>query len=79
VTFKPGKVLWVRDRPTGLVDRQWSCIGPRSIDPRASGGASYDGPNAATAVHHGASLLTRDERAAEIYERVGADVTWVAT
>ena len=34
---------------------------------------------ATTAAHHGANLLTRDERAAEIYERVGADVMWVAT
>lgn len=28
---------------------------------------------------HGASLLTRDERAAENCDRVGADVMWVAT
>jgi aminoglycoside phosphotransferase (APT) family kinase protein len=31
--FNPGNVLWVRDRLTGLVDWQWSCVGPRSIDP----------------------------------------------
>lgn len=34
---------------------------------------------ATTATHHGASLLTRDDRAAEVYERIGAEVMWVAT
>jgi predicted nucleic acid-binding protein len=51
----------------------------RFVIARVSGGASYDGLIAATAVHHGAGLLTRDERAAETYERLGVDVTWVAT
>jgi toxin FitB len=46
---------------------------------RVSGGACYDALIAATAAHHDTTLLTRDERAAEIYERIGADVTWVAT
>jgi aminoglycoside phosphotransferase (APT) family kinase protein len=31
--FNPGNVLWIRDRLSGLVDWQWACIGPRSIDP----------------------------------------------
>ena len=31
--FNPGNVLWVRDRLSGLVDWQWACVGPRSIDP----------------------------------------------
>jgi aminoglycoside phosphotransferase (APT) family kinase protein len=31
--FNPGNVLWVRRRLSGLVDWQWSCTGPRSIDP----------------------------------------------
>jgi aminoglycoside phosphotransferase (APT) family kinase protein len=31
--FNPGNVLWVRDRLAGLVDWQWACVGPRSIDP----------------------------------------------
>ena len=26
-------MLWVRDRLSGLVDWQWACVGPRSIDP----------------------------------------------
>ncbi len=51
----------------------------RFVSARASGGASYDALIAVTAAHHGASLLTRDERAAEVYERLGTDVMWVAT
>jgi aminoglycoside phosphotransferase (APT) family kinase protein len=31
--FNPGNVLWVRGRLSGVVDWQWACIGPRSIDP----------------------------------------------
>ena len=31
--FNPGNVLWTRTRLSGLVDWQWACIGPRSIDP----------------------------------------------
>jgi aminoglycoside phosphotransferase (APT) family kinase protein len=31
--FNPGNVLWVRSRLSGLVDWQWACVGPRSIDP----------------------------------------------
>lgn len=46
---------------------------------RAAGGASYDALIAATALRYGATLLTRDERAAATYERVGVDVTWVST
>lgn len=46
---------------------------------RASGGTSYDALIALTANRHGATLLTRDDRAAEIYERLGTDVRWVAT
>jgi predicted nucleic acid-binding protein len=50
----------------------------RFVTARISGRASYDALIAATAQRHGASLLTRDERAAEIYERIGATVMWVA-
>ncbi len=46
---------------------------------RIVGGATYDALIAATAQHHEATLLTRDERAARTYERLGADVRWVAT
>jgi aminoglycoside phosphotransferase (APT) family kinase protein len=31
--FNPGNVLWVRQQLSGLVDWQWACMGPRSIDP----------------------------------------------
>jgi predicted nucleic acid-binding protein len=51
----------------------------RFVIARVSGGSSYDALIAATATHHDASLLTRDERAAEIYDRIGAEVMWVAT
>lgn len=51
----------------------------RFVTARASGGASYDALIAVTAARHSTTLLTRDERAAEIYERLGADVRWVST
>lgn len=51
----------------------------RFVVARASGGASYDALIAVTAEYHGATLLTRDDRAAEIYERLGTDVRWVST
>lgn len=31
--FNPGNVLWSRRQLSGLVDWQWACVGPRSIDP----------------------------------------------
>jgi aminoglycoside phosphotransferase (APT) family kinase protein len=31
--FNPGNVLWVRRELSGLIDWQWACVGPRSIDP----------------------------------------------
>lgn len=51
----------------------------RFVIARASGGASYDALIAVTAALHSATLLTRDERAAEVYERLGVDVRWVST
>jgi predicted nucleic acid-binding protein len=45
---------------------------------RVVGGAAYDALIAATAHRHIASLLTRDERAASIYERFAVDVRWVS-
>lgn len=51
----------------------------RFVNARAGGGTSYDAFIAVTAAHYGASLLTRDERAAEVYRRLGTDVMWVAT
>lgn len=37
------------------------------------GGAIYDAQIAATAKHHGLTLLSRDRRAAVVYEVVGVD------
>ena len=51
----------------------------RFVIARARGGSTYDALIGAIAAHHGASLLTRDERAVETYERLGVDVMWVAT
>jgi len=51
----------------------------RFVIARASGGASYDALIAVTAEQHGATLLTRDERAAEVYDRLGTEVRWVST
>lgn len=39
-----------------------------------TGGASYDGLVALTALSHGCVLLSRDARAATTYERLGVDV-----
>ncbi len=43
-----------------------------------TGGASYDGFVAATAVAHSADLITCDHRAAPTYERYGARVVYLA-
>ena len=51
----------------------------RFVIARVRGGSTYDALIGATAAHHGATLLTRDERAVEIYERLGVDVMWVTT
>jgi predicted nucleic acid-binding protein len=59
------------DRLTDTIDR--------FVIARVSGGSSYDALIAATAAHHGVNVLTRDERAAEVYARIGAEVSWVAT
>jgi len=44
----------------------------RFAEAGVSGGAVYDGLIAATALHHGARLLTLDARAEPTYARVGA-------
>ena len=43
-----------------------------------AGGAAYDALVAATAVHHGARLLTLDVRARETYRRLSVDVRFLA-
>jgi predicted nucleic acid-binding protein len=65
--------------PLGLPGDELTDTIDRFVSARVRGGASYDGLIAATAAHHGASLLTRDERAAEVYERIGAEVMWVVS
>jgi predicted nucleic acid-binding protein len=42
-----------------------------------SGGAVYDATVAATADHHGRTLLSCDRRAARTYDRLGIDVTYL--
>jgi predicted nucleic acid-binding protein len=42
-----------------------------------SGGAVYDAMAAATATHHGHSLLSCDRRAASVYSRLDAEVTYL--
>jgi predicted nucleic acid-binding protein len=51
----------------------------RFVTARVSGGGSYDALIAVTAKRHSATLLTRDERAADVYERFGTDVRWIST
>jgi predicted nucleic acid-binding protein len=42
-----------------------------------SGGAVYDASVAATAEHHGRTLLSCDLRAARIYDKLGIEVTYL--
>jgi predicted nucleic acid-binding protein len=42
-----------------------------------TGGAVYDAMAAATAAHHGHGLLSCDRRAASVYSRLGAEVTYL--
>jgi predicted nucleic acid-binding protein len=42
-----------------------------------AGGAVYDAIAAATAAHHGHSLLSCDRRAASVYSRLEAEVTYL--
>ena len=42
-----------------------------------SGGAVYDANVAATAHHHGRTLLSCDRRAARTYDKLGIDVTYL--
>jgi predicted nucleic acid-binding protein len=44
---------------------------------RLVGGATYDALIGLTAARHGVALLTRDRRAAGLYQRLGVDVRWV--
>jgi predicted nucleic acid-binding protein len=49
----------------------------RLVNLGISGGATYDALIAMTAISAGASLLTRDRRAASTYQRCGAAVRFI--
>jgi predicted nucleic acid-binding protein len=49
-----------------------------AVDAGFRGGALYDALIAATAAHHGHTLVSADRRAAAVYEALGADVTFIA-
>lgn len=51
----------------------------RVADLGIAGGAMYDALVAATAVEHGAVLVSRDRRAVDTYRALGADVEFVAS
>jgi len=56
------------ERPAEVLAR-----GARLVDWAITGRATYDGLVALTAARHGARLLSRDRRAARVYEALGVD------
>jgi len=56
---------------------QRSCL-KRACAAGIRGGALYDALIAATAVKHGATLISADRRAGAAYEAMGATVRWVS-
>jgi predicted nucleic acid-binding protein len=62
----PGAVLTLPGRAHGALLRDATRAG-------VTGGAVYDAVIAATARHAGATLLTRDRRAVQVYETVGVE------
>jgi hypothetical protein len=57
--------------PLTLPGRQHLVLLDTLANAGVPGGAAYDALSGATARHAGATLLTRDRRAAGIYERIG--------
>jgi predicted nucleic acid-binding protein len=57
-------------------DAQRACL-DRAVDAGLRGGALYDALIAATAVEHGATLLSADRRASAAYEAMGAHVKYL--
>jgi predicted nucleic acid-binding protein len=57
-------------------DGQRACL-RHAVDAGLRGGALYDALIAATALEHGATLLSADRRAREAYEAIGVDVSYV--
>jgi len=60
-----------RRPPLTLPPRLWLQLLLKAAREQVTGGAVYDAFVAATALHHGAVLLTRDRRAVRVYEKVG--------
>jgi len=60
-----------REAPLVLPARAHRDLVRKAADTGLAGGAIYDALIAATARHAGATLLTRDQRARPVYERVG--------
>jgi predicted nucleic acid-binding protein len=60
-----------REAPLVLPARAHRDLVSKAADLGLAGGAIYDALIAATARHAGATLLTRDQRARPVYERVG--------
>jgi predicted nucleic acid-binding protein len=60
-----------------LPERERRSLVKRLADLSISGGAVYDAGVAATADHHGRSLLSCDRRAARTYDRLGIDVAYI--
>ena len=65
-------------QPWLALDRngQRSCL-HSAVDAGLRGGAFYDALIAATALEHGATLLSADRRAREVYEAIGVDVCYI--
>lgn len=61
------------DPYVSLDPRGYRDLLPRLVELGVSGGSAYDALVAATAAAAGATLLSCDRRAAQIYERLGAD------
>ena len=57
-------------------DAQRTCL-RRAVDAGLRGGALYDALIATTALEHRATLLSADRRAREVYEAVGAEVSYL--
>ena len=61
------------DKYVMLDAKGYRALIPRLVELGISGGAVYDALVAATAVAAGATLVSCDRRAAQIYERLGVD------
>ena len=79
----PSAVLdWLEQRFPGrwlvLPDHAARAALRRAVDRGVRGGALYDALIAATAAHHGHTLLSRDRRAADVYAVFEVEVVYAA-